>query len=256
MDIQEALKHAQMFKKAISNDNYWDLQWNGGGVYKEGLVVGISPDSSKQFMLLLLNTFLDMHDSLSKSLEGERKELQDAYNKYGEPFVHALQKSAEEHSHNFVQQWLDQHDDDKDNHLIDFGPTNQEPETDNPEDSEEDIPQIVINIGKLNINFPAIVEKLKKEFSGGKPSEEEESEQSTHKGYLVILEDAGPAFLKVVKTIRDACGLGLGEAKDLVDGAPHIIAVDLPLRRAEILKRAIETQGGVASIKEIHECKQ
>lgn len=116
-------------------------------------------------MLLLLNTFIDVHNSLSKTLE-EDEDLKDAYIKYGEPFVHALQKSAKEHTHNFVQQWLNQHEND-DKHLIDFGPANNEPKKrtvkidpagetpvdDDPEESEEDIPQIVINIGELNINL-------------------------------------------------------------------------------------------------------
>ena len=162
MHIQKALELAQAFKRSITDDHPWDLCQHGGYANRTNYSVPLSSDSSKQFVLLLLNTFLDMHDSLSKSLEGERKELQDAYNKYGEPFVLALQKSAEEHAHNFVEQWEKQHRDslveetkEEDAHIINFGPTNQEktPVDDDPEELEEGIPQIVINIGELNINL-------------------------------------------------------------------------------------------------------
>lgn len=167
MEIEKALEYAQTFKEAIVRGDGWGLYASGGIVYKKDTVqLQIGLDFSRQFMKLLLNTFIDVHNSLSKSLE-EDEDLKDAYIKYGEPFVHALQKSAEEHSHNFVQQWLDQHRDDENNHLINFGPTNDEPKEhpvkidpadettvdDDPEESEEDIPQIVINIGELNINL-------------------------------------------------------------------------------------------------------
>lgn len=165
MEIKDALQYALILKGAIVRNNRWELCCDGGRIYGKGGMLSKSANFSKQFMKLLLNTFIDVHNSLSKSLEAN-EDLQDAYRKYGEPFVQALQKSAEEHSHNFVQQWLDQHDND-DKHLIDFGSTNkgtnkrtvkidpvsETPVDDDPEESEEDIPQIVINIGELNINL-------------------------------------------------------------------------------------------------------
>lgn len=167
MEIKDALEYAQIFKKAIVHSNMWGLNRLGATAHENYIPkVVMNSESSKQFMLLLLNTFIDVHNSLSKSLEAD-EDIQNAYRKYGEPFVHALQKSAEEHSHNFVQQWLDQHENDENNHLINFGPINkgtkkrtvkidpagETPVDDDAEESEEDIPQIVINIGELNINL-------------------------------------------------------------------------------------------------------
>lgn len=167
MEIEKALECAQILRRAIVRDNGWGINIVGATVCENytSKILMYSEDS-KQFMNLLLNTFIDVHNSLSKTLE-EDEDLRDAYLRYGEPFAHALQESAKEHSHNFVQQWLDQHRDDENNHLIDFGPANDEPKkrpveidpvsenpVDNdPEESEEDIPQIVINIGELNINL-------------------------------------------------------------------------------------------------------
>jgi len=153
MDIQKALKMAKELKIAVTSGGTtpWMAVPAILAVYNGEVITG---DEVAEFMKLLLSTFLDVHDSLSKTLE-KNEELRDAYNKYGEPFVHALQKSQEEHSHNFVQQWEKQHRDcpEEDVHLINFGPTDQELETDDPEESEEDIPQIVINIRELNINL-------------------------------------------------------------------------------------------------------
>ena len=56
----------------------------------------------------------------------------------------------------------------------------------------------------------------------------------------VILKEAGAAKLQVVKAVKEACGLGLKEAKDLVDGAPSTLKEGLSKDEAENLKKAIE----------------
>ena len=56
----------------------------------------------------------------------------------------------------------------------------------------------------------------------------------------VVLAEVGGAKLQVVKAVKEACGLGLKEAKDLVDGAPSTLKEGLSKDEAENLKKAIE----------------
>ena len=59
----------------------------------------------------------------------------------------------------------------------------------------------------------------------------------------VVLKSAGAAKLQVVKAVKEACGLGLKEAKDLVDGAPATVKEGLSKEEAENLKKTIEAAG-------------
>lgn len=65
----------------------------------------------------------------------------------------------------------------------------------------------------------------------------------------VVLVDAGANKLKVVKAVKEACGLGLKEAKDLVDGAPSTLKEGMAKAEAENLKAAIETEGAKVELK-------
>ena len=65
----------------------------------------------------------------------------------------------------------------------------------------------------------------------------------------VILKEAGANKLQVVKAVKEACGLGLKEAKDLVDGAPSTLKEGLAKDEAENLKKAIEEAGAVVELK-------
>lgn len=65
----------------------------------------------------------------------------------------------------------------------------------------------------------------------------------------VILKDAGAGKLKVVKAVREATGLGLKEAKDLVDGAPATVKEAMPKEEAEKLKAALEEAGATVELK-------
>ena len=56
----------------------------------------------------------------------------------------------------------------------------------------------------------------------------------------VVLKSAGAAKLQVVKAVKEQCGLGLKEAKDLVDGAPSTLKEGLSKDDAEALKKALE----------------
>ena len=65
----------------------------------------------------------------------------------------------------------------------------------------------------------------------------------------VVLVDAGTNKLKVVKAVKEACGLGLKEAKDLVDGAPSTLKEGMAKAEAENLKAAIEAEGAKVELK-------
>ena len=75
------------------------------------------------------------------------------------------------------------------------------------------------------------------------PAEEEKTE------FDVVLAEVGPNKLKVVKAVKEACGLGLKEAKDLVDGAPSKLKEGLAKAEAENLKKAIEAEGAKVELK-------
>ena len=78
---------------------------------------------------------------------------------------------------------------------------------------------------------------------GGEAAAEEKS------SFDVVLKEAGAAKLQVVKAVKEACGLGLKEAKDLVDGAPSTLKEGLSKDEAENLKKAIEEAGAVVELK-------
>ena len=64
----------------------------------------------------------------------------------------------------------------------------------------------------------------------------------------VVLKEAGSAKLQVVKAVKEACGLGLKEAKDLVDGAPSKIKEGVDKATAEALKKVLEEGGAEVEI--------
>ena len=65
----------------------------------------------------------------------------------------------------------------------------------------------------------------------------------------VILKEAGASKLNVVKLVKDLTGLGLKEAKDLVDAAPKPLKEGVAKDEAEGLKKALEEAGAVVEIK-------
>jgi len=78
---------------------------------------------------------------------------------------------------------------------------------------------------------------------GAAPAEEEKTE------FNVVLAEVGPNKLKVVKAVKEACGLNLKEAKDLVDGAPSTLKEGLSKAEAENLQKAIEAEGAKIELK-------
>lgn len=67
--------------------------------------------------------------------------------------------------------------------------------------------------------------------------------------FTVILKEAGGAKLAVVKLVKELTGLGLKEAKDLVDGAPKPVKEGIAKEEAESIKKALEEAGAVVEVK-------
>jgi large subunit ribosomal protein L7/L12 len=78
--------------------------------------------------------------------------------------------------------------------------------------------------------------------AGGEAAEEKSN-------FDVVLESAGAAKLQVVKKVKELTGLGLKEAKDMVDGAPSVIKEGLPKAEAENLKKELEEAGAEIELK-------
>ncbi len=67
--------------------------------------------------------------------------------------------------------------------------------------------------------------------------------------FTVVLTDAGEQKIAVMKVVKEALGLGLKEAKDLVDGAPATLKDGMKKDEAEALKKSIEEAGGKIELK-------
>ena len=78
---------------------------------------------------------------------------------------------------------------------------------------------------------------------GAAPAAEEKT------SFDVVLTEVGPSKLKVVKAVKEACGLGLKEAKDLVDAAPSKLKEGVAKEEAEALKKAVEAAGAEVEVK-------
>jgi len=78
------------------------------------------------------------------------------------------------------------------------------------------------------------------------PAKEEEAVKST---FDVVLKGGGDKKIQVIKVVRAATGLGLKEAKDLVEGAPKTVKEGLQKDEAEKLKKELEEQGATVELK-------
>jgi large subunit ribosomal protein L7/L12 len=77
---------------------------------------------------------------------------------------------------------------------------------------------------------------------GDAPAEDAKSE------YDVVLKDAGAQKVAVIKAVKDITGLGLGEAKAIVDGAPKTVKEKAPKEEAEAAKKALEEAGATVEL--------
>ena len=79
--------------------------------------------------------------------------------------------------------------------------------------------------------------------AAGAPAAEEKS------SFDAVLKSAGAAKLQVVKAVKELAGLGLKEAKELVDGAPSVVKEGLSKADAENLKKSLEEAGAEVELK-------
>ena len=118
------------------------------------------------------------------------------------------------------------------------------------------IAEELVNLTVKEVNQLATV--LKEEYgiepaaaavavAAGPAAAGEAAEEKT--SFDVILAEVGAAKLQVVKAVKEACGLGLKEAKDLVDAVPAKIKEGLSKDEAENLKKAIEEAGAKVELK-------
>ena len=80
---------------------------------------------------------------------------------------------------------------------------------------------------------------------GAAPAEKEEAKST----FDVVLKAGGDKKIQVIKVVRAATGLGLKEAKDLVEGAPKTVKEGLQKDEAEKLKKELEEQGATVELK-------
>ena len=118
------------------------------------------------------------------------------------------------------------------------------------------IAEELVNLTVKEVNELATV--LKEEYgiepaaaavavAAGPAAAGEAAEEKT--SFDVILAEVGAAKLQVVKAVKEACGIGLKEAKDLVDAVPAKIKEGLSKDEAENLKKAIEEAGAKVELK-------
>jgi len=96
---------------------------------------------------------------------------------------------------------------------------------------------------KFGVSAAAAVAVAAPAAAAAAPAEEEKTE------FDVILTACGENKVNVIKVVRAVTGLGLKEAKDLVDGAPKPVKEAIPKADAEALKKQIEEAGGKADVK-------
>lgn len=80
--------------------------------------------------------------------------------------------------------------------------------------------------------------------AGGEESGAEEAKSE----YDLNLKDAGAQKVAVIKAVKDITGLGLGEAKAIVDGAPKVVKEKMPKEEAEAAKKALEEAGATVEL--------
>lgn len=122
----------------------------------------------------------------------------------------------------------------------------------------KDFAEKLVNLTVKEVNELAVI--LKDEYgiepaaaavavaaSGGDGGGAAAAEEKTE--FTVVLKSAGAAKLKVVKAVKELTGIGLKEAKDLVDSAPKEIKENVPKDEAEMLKSKLEETGAEVELK-------
>jgi large subunit ribosomal protein L7/L12 len=96
---------------------------------------------------------------------------------------------------------------------------------------------------KFNVTIAAVAAGGAGGGAAAAPAAEEQTE------FDVILKEAGAKKIQVIKVVRELTGLGLKEAKDMVDGAPQTLKSGVSKDEAAAVKAKLEAEGAVAEIK-------
>ncbi len=120
----------------------------------------------------------------------------------------------------------------------------------------EKIEKLVEEIEKLTvIELADLVKAIEEKFgvsaaaavvAAGAANGAAAAEEKTE--FNVVLKDAGATKIAVIKAVREATGLGLKEAKDLVDSAPKTVKENMPKEDAEKLVEALKAAGAMAEM--------
>ena len=95
---------------------------------------------------------------------------------------------------------------------------------------------------KFGVSAAAAVVAVAGGAAAGAAAAEEKTE------FNVVLKDAGASKIQVIKAVREATGLGLKEAKDLVDGAPATVKENVAKDEAEKMKAALTEAGATVEL--------
>ena len=121
----------------------------------------------------------------------------------------------------------------------------------------EKIEKLVEEIEKLTvIELADLVKAIEEKFgvsaaaavvAAGPAAGAAAAEEKTE--FNVVLKDAGATKIAVIKVVKEATGLGLKEAKELVDGAPKAVKEGIKKEDAEAIKKQLEAAGATVEIK-------
>ena len=100
---------------------------------------------------------------------------------------------------------------------------------------------------KFGVKAAAPVAVVAAPAAGGAAGGAEAAEEKTE--FSVILQAAGAKKIQVIKVVRAVTGLGLKEAKDLVEGAPKPVKEGIPKAEAESIKKQLEENGATVELK-------
>ena len=110
--------------------------------------------------------------------------------------------------------------------------------------------EILEAIGNLTVlELSELVKAAEEKFGVSAAAPAEGGAAGEKSEFDVILKDAGAGKINVIKAVREATGLGLKEAKALVDGAPAAVKEGLSKADAEALKGSLEAAGATVELK-------
>ncbi|HOP47526.1 MAG TPA: 50S ribosomal protein L7/L12 [Desulfobacteraceae bacterium] len=123
--------------------------------------------------------------------------------------------------------------------------------------SKEDVIDFISNMTVLELS--ELVKELEEKFGvtaaapvavgGFAPTAQAEEEVAEQTEFNVILTSVGDKKIQVIKVVRAVTGLGLKEAKEVVDGAPNPVKEGVPKDEAEDIKNQLEEAGASVEIK-------